>query len=810
MATRPASAFAVKRSLGHHPPEKHPVTRRSEDADHNHGHNCRRSVGFGAMEIETLKPNLPLIDMPADRPDRSKASSRRSMRSRRESGHSRPARAGTADGREGANGAAHCSAEEEEEYHSVNEGSAGSVSRAASNVGPTSGGASPPREPRPAVEPAKRTTARAVTIAEPPPKRLPMYASSSHRSGGDGKQQSYTFGDRIADFLKSLMCVKSPQRKERQAEMDRVKFLSRQLKLLKKIRDKDAAINRMVELPVTLLCEVPPAAIEEVVEHFRVLDPDGNGYIAREEVMEVLRLLGYCPMATYVDMLMDSLDIDPAREGNVNVIEFVVLWHKYVKECSKEVDIMRSAFQLFTRGDGRSITREHFRAVIDELGKPLTDTEIDFLFSWTDANNDGTLNFEEFVSFLQTNVAADSTINLPPLLRERTAALLAARKSMGDNEGFGLPRKLETIPSGAVSNLISEADTDARGDQPSVATARANSRHVLVRAPSSFRDRYSLFSDSGVHRAPSRASTAAPATKEAKGFYGRCMVAARFAIDMVDEMQRTVQGLQNVQGKLEPGEGVPGPRGLAAAQKRMDAKFVGAYTLADLPALNRAAVTIQRHWRGHATRAAVGRGFAEALLAGPGTSIASQASVATSHGRAGTTGTSGSIQGQVRRAMVPKRVRGLFRNVTWAASRSQGSGGSTHAANANGHTGVASATSRAGNGVDVDLLHELAEVRGQRDELIDKLRKAYARLREVRDSNGGALEADSLALAELEASLQAHGQQARELFRRLGEIQAAKEEGLENGGGLLLDDEGELALEELGAHEVDVDFVGGA
>ena len=69
------------------------------------------------------------------------------------------------------------------------------------------------------------------------------------------------------------------------------------------------------------------------------------------------------------------------------------------KPNEEELDELREAFDYNDRdGDGR-IQLDEFSAMLDELEAGMTDTDIEIGFKDIDTNDDGLIDFQEFVAW---------------------------------------------------------------------------------------------------------------------------------------------------------------------------------------------------------------------------------------------------------------------------------------------------------------------------------------------------------------------------------------------------------------------------
>ena len=70
-------------------------------------------------------------------------------------------------------------------------------------------------------------------------------------------------------------------------------------------------------------------------------------------------------------------------------------------EDKSSEDILHASFQVFDMDDSGTINLAEFRLILEQLGQDLTDEEYKHVIWGADADEDGTINFEEYKQMLQ-------------------------------------------------------------------------------------------------------------------------------------------------------------------------------------------------------------------------------------------------------------------------------------------------------------------------------------------------------------------------------------------------------------------------
>jgi len=143
--------------------------------------------------------------------------------------------------------------------------------------------------------------------------------------------------------------------------------------------------------------EPTPEELAAYRHAFQLFDADGDGTISIKELYEVMRSLGQNPTETEIEDMINEVDTD--RNGTIDFEEFC----KMMKTPAKDIDMeteMKAAFKVFDRDGSGTISLDELRNVMKSFGEILTDDELDSMIKEVDKNGDGSIDYEEFVSFM--------------------------------------------------------------------------------------------------------------------------------------------------------------------------------------------------------------------------------------------------------------------------------------------------------------------------------------------------------------------------------------------------------------------------
>ncbi|KAH9606305.1 hypothetical protein KSS87_000220 [Heliosperma pusillum] len=157
-------------------------------------------------------------------------------------------------------------------------------------------------------------------------------------------------------------------------------------------------MNKLKKLALKVIAEsLPEDEIQGLKQMFENMDTDGSGTITYEELKEGLARLGSKVPESEVKALMEAADQDGS--GSIDYIEFVTAtMHRYRLERD---DQLYKAFQYFDKDNSGYITTDELETAMREYG--IADENcIKDILAEVDTDNDGRINFEEFVAMMRS------------------------------------------------------------------------------------------------------------------------------------------------------------------------------------------------------------------------------------------------------------------------------------------------------------------------------------------------------------------------------------------------------------------------
>jgi len=135
-------------------------------------------------------------------------------------------------------------------------------------------------------------------------------------------------------------------------------------------------------------------------EAFNVFDKDNDGSITIKELRTAMRSLGYNPSAEELQDLIREYDKDDS--GTIELNEFMKLMTNKIKE-QEEVNQLIEMFEVFDRNGDGLLSKDEIKNLFDSINEEISDEILEEFIKEADLDNDGKINFQEFVNLLTIN-----------------------------------------------------------------------------------------------------------------------------------------------------------------------------------------------------------------------------------------------------------------------------------------------------------------------------------------------------------------------------------------------------------------------
>ena len=137
--------------------------------------------------------------------------------------------------------------------------------------------------------------------------------------------------------------------------------------------------------------------IAEFKEAFSLFDKDGDGNITTKELNTVMRCLGQNPTEAELQDMIN--EFDAGGNGMIDFPEFLTMMAHNMKDADSEEET-HYAFSVFDKDGNGFISAAELRHVMTNIDEKLTDEEVNEMIRKADIDDDGQINYEEFVTIM--------------------------------------------------------------------------------------------------------------------------------------------------------------------------------------------------------------------------------------------------------------------------------------------------------------------------------------------------------------------------------------------------------------------------
>ncbi|KAJ8754576.1 hypothetical protein K2173_005737 [Erythroxylum novogranatense] len=157
-----------------------------------------------------------------------------------------------------------------------------------------------------------------------------------------------------------------------------------------------SAMNKLKKIAILVIAEsLSEEEIAGLKEMFKMIDEDNSGQITLEELKNGLERVGANLKESEILGLMQAADID--NSGTIDYSEFIAAM-LHLNKIQKE-DHLYAAFSYFDKDGSGYITKDELQLACEQLG--LVDVHIEDIIREVDQDNDGHIDYSEFVAMMQ-------------------------------------------------------------------------------------------------------------------------------------------------------------------------------------------------------------------------------------------------------------------------------------------------------------------------------------------------------------------------------------------------------------------------
>lgn len=143
---------------------------------------------------------------------------------------------------------------------------------------------------------------------------------------------------------------------------------------------------------------LPEAQIQELKAAFSLLDQNKDGRVNAHELKLMLNNLDIL----FTDAMIDALIVQASgrEDGLISEEEFLAWMAAQTNIKDDVMEDLLAAFRVFDKDSNGYISKDELKLAMEMIGEHMSDQELDSMLRATDTDNDGRINYEEFVTVL--------------------------------------------------------------------------------------------------------------------------------------------------------------------------------------------------------------------------------------------------------------------------------------------------------------------------------------------------------------------------------------------------------------------------
>ena len=128
-----------------------------------------------------------------------------------------------------------------------------------------------------------------------------------------------------------------------------------------------------------------------------MFDKDKDGAITARELGNMMRSIGQNPTDEEVNAMIKEVDLN--SDGKIELDEFITLMARNSPDTQTEDEVI-NAFRVFDKEGNGLIATAELKHIMMTIGDKMTEAEADEMIHEADIDDDGVINYEEFVRMM--------------------------------------------------------------------------------------------------------------------------------------------------------------------------------------------------------------------------------------------------------------------------------------------------------------------------------------------------------------------------------------------------------------------------
>ena len=139
---------------------------------------------------------------------------------------------------------------------------------------------------------------------------------------------------------------------------------------------------------------------KDLQDIFDQFDKDKDGKISGKELANAMVSMGQNPTDDEINEMMREVDLN--QDGKIDFDEFMILMTKSSPETQAEEEVI-NAFRVFDKEGNGLIASSELKHIMMTIGDKMSEEEAEEMVNEADIDEDGMINYEEFVRMMMAS-----------------------------------------------------------------------------------------------------------------------------------------------------------------------------------------------------------------------------------------------------------------------------------------------------------------------------------------------------------------------------------------------------------------------
>ena len=146
---------------------------------------------------------------------------------------------------------------------------------------------------------------------------------------------------------------------------------------------------------------IPEEVLSEYQDLFDSYDLNKTGEIERKEMKTILKKLGKESTNEEIEQIWKSMN-KIESDYTISFDDFVEFIKRYnLSKNSMSTDDIINAFEIFDKNHDGTLSINEFKHILMDLGQKFSEDEVNEIITEIDLDNNGKINYRDFVEFWQ-------------------------------------------------------------------------------------------------------------------------------------------------------------------------------------------------------------------------------------------------------------------------------------------------------------------------------------------------------------------------------------------------------------------------